>query len=161
MNAKTLCSLSTYIAFIVTLRVLYVPGLNVPIIIVGFMLSAAYLEILPFSVWIKTQIALEISNLPTYYRGIIELRSMMTQANLAAKLKAAIVWNELQTMLGTLPHARVEQITSQIDEMFSKNVINYNLAFLFIPLCLLIKTGVIYLCHRWVIKNNILRGIKL
>ena len=161
MNTKTLCSLSTYIAFIVTLRVLYVPGLNVPIIIVGFMLSAAYLEILPFSVWIKTQIALEISNLPTYYRGIIELRSMMTQANLAAKLKAAIVWNELQTMLGTLPHARVEQITSQIDEMFSKNVINYNLAFLFIPLCLLIKTGVIYLCHRWVIKNNILRGIKL
>ena len=53
-----------------------------PFIVLGWMISAIYLKLLPRSLWIKTRLMLDLSTLPQIYNGALRIYNLGATGNL-------------------------------------------------------------------------------
>ena len=67
IGAKNLCHISTYFGFMTTFYILqtFYPQLLFVYVVLSWMVSAMYLNIIPFPLWVKTRLMVEATKIPS------------------------------------------------------------------------------------------------
>lgn len=159
IGAKNLCHLSTYFGFMTTFYVLQTvyPQLLFGYVFLSWMVSAIYLKITPFPLWVKARLMVEATKIPQYYKVILEGPQYVTGIQ---TLSSSIMVTKIHRIIENAPHAQQEQCIYLLDEALTRIGFNANLIGVSgVLLSIIVTYTGIALSYQFLQRNQIFRRI--
>ena len=157
-DSKTMCSMGTYLGFILVFQSLglLIPLVSWPLLIISWMVSATYLQLLPIRDWIKTRAIIEAMALGSYYKNTVELNEFLRTMNLGSVNVLMGFFNRNAVQFSPI---EIEQLAWVIDDSLSKIGAASNTAFLLPFVSVLIKYSIIVLMYLYLRRIDFFRRI--
>ena len=75
MNTKTLTLSSMYLSYSALMIIIdtVIPGASFSVIVLSWLVSAAFLGVIPFETWVNLRVMIELTKVPRYYQTTVNL----------------------------------------------------------------------------------------